>query len=77
MAHPWGYSRRVDPSFGAFYWVDIEGNDELDELGNRVWDTEMFWDITQAMDYVHNDHPGGVYAYPQAEGHGEDFYGNV
>ncbi len=75
-AHPWGCSRKVDGSNGAFYWVDANGNDELDELGNRVWDTEAIWQATDQQQ------PGGyqqgsAFAQPQAEEYGEDFYGNV
>ncbi len=76
-AHPWGYSRKVDPLFGAFFWVDKNGNDELDDQGNRIWDTGPFWDIAQAMEEPHGGYQqGGPYVYPQA-GYGEDFYGNV
>lgn len=40
---PWGYCRRLDTSYGAFYWVDAEGNTVMDENGELVWDTVRFW----------------------------------
>jgi hypothetical protein len=38
---PPGYSREVDPLYGAFYWK-TEENDLLDD-GKRLWDTPGFW----------------------------------
>ncbi len=75
-AHPEGCYRKVDASYGAFYWVDPDGNEELDEQGNRMWDTEGFGENTQATGQQQHGgyQQGGAYAYPQAEGYSEDFY---
>ncbi len=77
-AYPMGCYRKVDASYGAFYWVDEHGNDEKDEEGHRVWDTEAFWGETQATGQQHDVYQqGSAFQDPETGGYGEDFYGNV
>ena len=38
----YGYSRAVDPIYGAFYW-QRHGQDVVDDNDNKVWDTAPIW----------------------------------
>ena len=38
----YGYSRAVDPIYGAFYW-QRHGQDIVDDNNNKVWDTAPIW----------------------------------
>lgn len=45
---PWGLTRKVDPTHGAFFWTDTDGSTPLlDQNGDRVWDTKAFWESDQ------------------------------
>ncbi|KAH6976633.1 hypothetical protein EDB80DRAFT_739934 [Ilyonectria destructans] len=61
---PWGHTRKVDPTHGAFFWTDTDGSTPLlDQNDDRVWDTKAFWESDQEQ---------AEQADPLA---GEDLYG--
>lgn len=45
-SEPWGLVRMVDPQSGAFYWSESgEETAAEEDLGQRLWDTEAFWNL--------------------------------
>lgn len=59
-AKPWGHRRRVDVYCGALYWTEQDGVTPLvDENGDRIWDTEQFWEPEQGQTHVEEDDEDG------------------
>ncbi|KAI8710576.1 hypothetical protein NCS52_01557900 [Fusarium sp. LHS14.1] len=47
---PWGHTRKVDQTYGAFSWTDTDGSTPLlDQNGAPVWDTKAFWESGQGQ----------------------------
>jgi hypothetical protein len=75
---PWGYSRQIDPSRGAFYWVEADGTTPLvDKNGNKVWDTMAFWQPVQEQTGLGAMQTDGYVVTDEtaAEEEEEDIYG--
>jgi len=65
---PWGHRRRIDTTYGAFYWTDTNGEDPLidDGTGEKVWDTMNFWEPEQ--ENMGQDSPGAEVAFDEEAG---------
>jgi hypothetical protein len=80
---PWGHSRQIDASYGAFYWAGEDGTTPLlDKNGNKIWDTMAFWqpepaeaglEVMQTDQYVATDED--AVGDEDAAGEEEDIYG--